>query len=579
MRALCFALLIFPFVIEPGFALSAVGTFWDIGFVAVGLGIAACGWLASRAQPVAAVPRRAQEVDGSTDGRALSIWILYSATAVVLMMGISNRLCLDVASVPFLWILPLATYLLTLILCFSSEGMYQRKLWIVACLLLLPIGIALKVQVDSISPALAAAFETIQVQVPYYTLLLFSLCMVLHGELYRRRPAPERLTLFYLSTSGGGALGGLFVGLAAPMIFSDYHELELGLVLVLVCIAAELVWAPQRAPEDRASSSEGQGMRSARLAALAAAVLISANAGLSFAPSDSTVWQERSFFGVLRVVEKGEGLGKYRSLTHGSTVHGTQFIHKRGRKIPTAYFGKATPLRALFASLDESEPLRVGIVGLGVGTIAAYGRDGDSFRFYEIDPAVGWVAGDEGYFSFMKDSRARVDLQLGDARIALENEIAQGTRQTLDVLIIDAFSGDSIPAHLMTREVFDVYLDVIREGGIIAVHCSNRYLSLPPIVSRIGSEAGLVSVQIRTGAAKRFQSRRADWVFLSARREPLQGVVNAVRAFNQRNGLPQKRATISWPREEALREVSLWTDDHTDLFGALRPLSWAIEGR
>ena len=573
-----FALLAFPFLLEPRFALTAVGGAWDSAFIVVGLGVATCGFLARGLRPVAspgaseAATRVEAEVE--VNGRSVLIWVLYSATAVVLMMGVSNRLCLDVASVPFLWILPLGTYLITLILCFSSERMYSRSVWVVGSVVSLVIGLVTKIPISSMNTSVWTVLESVQFQVPFYTFLLFSFCMVLHGELYRWRPAPQRLTLFYLSTSGGGALGGLFVGLAAPFLFYDYHELEFGILLLLPCIAAAMIGAQPAPGQSDDGVIHPPRVRGGRFAALAAVLLIAGYAALSFAPKGRTIWQERSFFGVMRVTERGEGKSASRALVHGSTLHGVQFIDEKGRKIPTSYYGAATAIRGLFTSRSRESPIRVGVIGLGVGTIAAYGQDGDLFRFYEIDPAVGWVAGQDGHFHYLRESRAQVETRFGDARIALENAISRSERLAFDILILDAFSSDSIPTHLMTRESFELYRDTLAEGGVIAVHCTNRFLSLMPVVSRLGWEIGLPSVQIESMRAPRFQSKGASWVFLSADVPALRAVVAAARGFNRQKGLPQNRLQVSWPSEADLGDVSLWTDDHTDLFGALRAVSW-----
>ena len=561
------ALVAYPFVLEPRLPLSETGTLWSAGFVVAALSVLACGAPMLRlpsAPSVNAVEPQANAGDrvGPAD---VALWMLLSGSAVVLLMGVTNALCLDVASVPFLWILPLATYLVTFIVCFSSERAYSRAPWLIVAL----AGGTL-VHAESILPAVLFSWieplmERIQIQIALYTALLLGACMVLHGELYRTRPAPRSLTAFYLSLSAGGAVGGLFVGVVAPRVFPGYWELAVGMAIASVLVLLALRRDPSSFLSSRAPTW--------RLATASTLLLVAVLYGgwRTVNPAARPLHQERSFFGVLRVFETGKQGATQTQLFNGTTMHGLQFGAEAARRQPTSYFGRATGVGLVMAARAEDQPTRVGIIGLGIGTLAAYGREGDLFRFYEIDPAVVRIARDEEYFSYLTDSPAEIEVVLGDARLQIAEEQANRARQDFDILIVDAFSSDSIPVHLLTREAFAHYAAALADDGLLAIHVSNRHFDLTSLVSRMGYGAGLSNLIVLTGSAPRMLSIQARWVVLARNPERLRRLESVVLHQHRSLGLPPSLIRTARLAEVETRYLSLWTDDYSDLFGVLRP--------
>ena len=470
------ALLVFPSLIEPLLPLAASGQLWSAGFVAAGTVILACGALALRPGKESedhvapdSIPDTGNDEATQVGWDQFCLWLLLSACAVILLMAVTNKLCLDVASMPFLWVLPLGLYLISFILCFGSERFYRRSLWIG----LAAVGFLIHSGVADFSPSGQTGgpfLGSLPAQILFFSFLLFSLCMLMHGELYSLRPPAQRLTFFYLAVSGGGALGGLFVGLVAPRIFNEYHELAVGLGLALVL----MVWVQGR---DRTSWLYIGGARW-RLTATAAgtAVLLAYAAFETVGDPSFYEHQERGFFGVIRVGENEpeKSAHRWRSLVHGTTTHGVQALSTEKHQHPTAYFGLGTGIGIALTDRRPLASLHVGVIGLGVGTLAAYAKPGDRFRFYEIDPSVIRIATEERFFSFIQDSPASIELVRGDARLSLQQEMDESGGNNFDVLIVDAFSSDSIPAHLITREVFDLYFEHMKMNGLLAVHVSNR---------------------------------------------------------------------------------------------------------
>jgi len=548
------ALFFYPFVIEPRLPLSATGTLWSYAFGLTGILVLACALpLAMRKgailYAVAGAPLERARPIGVARGL---LWLLLSGTAVVLLMGVTNTLCLDVASVPFLWILPLATYLITFIVAFSSERAYRRGPYVVAAVAAFaftwPMGVN----------------TLIVYQVLTYCVLLFATCMVLHGELYRSRPEPAALTAFYLCVSAGGAIGGLLVGIVAPAVFDDYYELPVGLLFTVVLVLI-VCWRDPASVLYRRAPRWRMG-----LAASLATALFGYLAWHESTLDPNTIHKERSFFGVLTVDEVPDGVGRQRSLTNGSTTHGVQFQGESTRHLPTSYFGRATGLGLALTSRPHTGESKIGIIGLGVGTIAAYGREGDSIRFYEIDPVVAKIAGPDGYFSFVGDSAAKVDFVLGDARLSLEDEQRREGSQQYDFLVLDAFSSDAIPIHLMTREAFEVYFAALAPDGLMAVHVSNRHFKLMGLVSRVAAELGADSLQIKTRPAPQLQSGLTDWVIVS--RDPDQLSRLRVRIENRHRllRLPPEAILTRRGSETNLAGFPLWTDDYSDLMTVIR---------
>ena len=569
------ALIAYPFLLEPRLALSTTGRIWSYAFVVTIVAVLGCAFIARRTEHVGeALCVTNQEVEASPPNVLnVSLWVLFSGAAVILLMGVTNLLCLDVASVPFLWILPLATYLMTFIVCFASESNYRPIPYAVLTVIAFSMTLGLRfilpfaVEYDLIDPATGGSINTffgsLSMQVPAYCAFLFGACMILHGELYRLRPSPQRLTTFYLCVSGGGALGGLFVGLVAPLIYEGYNEIRVGIGMAfLLFLAARALGMRNRGQAD----FQRWPWRVAMLLGFAfwiyALVPVSVDRNV-------VIHQERSFFSVLRVNESGQGSARQRQLMSGSTLHGLEFINVEGEPFPTSYYGRATGIAAAFGERAEGGPLNVGLIGLGVGTLSIYGREGDAFRYYEIDPAVTYIARDSGYFSFLETSPAEIEIVHGDARLEIAKEQEQAGFQTFDLLVLDAFSSDAIPVHLLTLEAFRIYAKALTEDGVLAVHVSNRYFDLMPIVARAGLEVGLDTLFTETARASGFQSQNASWIFLSAHHHRLQAIATSLRQRTRRQNLGSGHMGFRWLHQMNMKDVPLWTDDYSDLLGVL----------
>ncbi len=478
------ALLGYPFLVEPYFSARQQVSIWSWLFAAFAVLCAVAAWTApaSRLQGEsgqAAAPIRTSQV---------VLWLTLAATGSVLLLAVTNHLTQNVASVPLLWLAPLTLYLASFIVTFDGGRFYRAEtLWIFLLAWIAAMG-WLVADADF-------RFE-LPLQLGVFLPGLFLGCVFCHGELYRLRPAPQHLTAFYLIVSAGGALGGLLVAVLAPLAFSGYYELGIG--LVVLALLASLRFAAVNLV--------------ARLASLAVLMAVAGCAvydGLRH-QQDVRV-ATRSFYGVLRVKEYGEAGQQthLRRLVHGTIMHGEQYMHEGQRRMLTTYYHDKSGIGAAIRS-KQARPVRVGVIGLGTGTIAAYGRRGDLYRFYEIDSRVIGLAQTE--FTYLSDSEAKIELALGDARLTLERE----PPQELDVLAVDAFSSDAIPVHLITREALGAYLRHLRPGGIVAFHVSNRFLELVPVVARLARENGAHAVLVDDDPDEDDAMRStSDWVLVS----------------------------------------------------------------
>ena len=414
------------------------------------------------------------------------LWFALAATGSFLLLAVSNHICQNIAAIPLLWVVPLAIYLLTFILCFDGSGWYRRGLFAPV------VAVALGAMGWTVADRELAHQLVLQISVCCAG--LFFACMFCHGELARMKPAPRYLTRFYLMVSAGGAFGSALVGLVAPLILPAYFELAFGLV-----ICAALLAIP-----DATRASRVHHRRNRR------AALHAGNRGLADQGFyNNTVLASRNFYGVLRVQEFGEASSRHRSLVHGTILHGTQYLAPEFAHTPTTYYTQTSGIGRVLESLHPSaRPIKVGIIGLGAGTIATYGSRGDVYRFYDINPAVVTIANRD--FSYLKGSDATVEIALGDARLSLEREPSQ----QFDVLVIDAFSSDAIPVHLLTSEAMAIYRRHMKPGGVIAFHVTNRYLDLPPVVKGLADAHGLHAVMVYDNTDDTLTSV-SDWVLLS----------------------------------------------------------------
>ena len=557
------ALLLYPALIEPNMPARLQAVVWSFAFASFAILLGLCAFRLWRrasdavqpgsdgAASPAAVTTPPDPAEPPPDAYTRFLWILLAALGSMLLLAITNALCQDIAVVPFLWILPLGLYLLTFVILFENDRWYYRPLfWAAAA-----VCAAAMVRVMG-----AATDFSIPTQAVAYLATLFVFCMICHGELVRRKPAARYLTGFYLYISLGGALGAVFVTIVAPFLFSIYAELHFALWAAVA--AGTAAWWHERA---RLRPDESFRTRLTRFSP-ALVLLLAFGAGLAWQARDAVRACEevsRNFYGVLRVrvmaPEKPDIA--YRALMHGSTIHGWQMLRPDLRALPTSYYhegsGVARVLRAYPRSAAVSENggssrgLRVGVVGLGVGTLAFYGHKGDCFRFYEINPDVVRMA--RRCFTFLDNTQAEWTVVLGDARLSLERE----QPQDFDILVLDAFTGDAIPMHLLTREAFDLYLRHLKPGGVIAVNTANRHLDLQPV---LWAHAGHFQLSMRVVFEGRRGARQAPtlWVLLTRN--------DAFFSDQEFRGLT--------PPYSPWRVT--WTDDFNDLFAVL---SWHHEHR
>lgn len=522
------SLLAYPFAIEPWVSTRVQARAWSAGYALfVALCIAAA-WRNARIDENSAI---AQPMGGEAQAPAPTLarhvlWCLLAATSSVLLLSVTTHITQNIAAVPLLWIVPLTIYLLTFILCFESSRLYPRET-------LLPVAAA-ALGVMAWCLADPDLTHELALQLGVFCAGLFIVCMFCHGELARLKPAACYLTRFYLMVSLGGAVGAALVGIVAPLVLPAYFELPLGLI-VAACL---LAW---------------QVRADARVFGALAIVAGIATTGCAIWRIvdfyDTTIETARNFYGVLRVQQSGsDDASRHRTLVSGTIMHGLQYESPRFRRQATSYYTTSSGIGRLLETLHpRKDPLRVGVIGLGTGTLAAYGTPGDLYRFYDINPAVIAIARRD--FTYLAQSEAKIETPLGDARLTLERE----PPSDLDLLAVDAFSSDAIPVHLITSEALALYAKHVKPGGVIAFHLTNRYLDLVPVVDALATANHLRAVWIHDEGEEVLASR-SDWVLVSGNRELLAQprIANA--------------ATPITPHAD----WRLWTDDFNNLFQVLR---------
>ena len=644
------ALVSYPFFFETHFTRKTQARLWGWGLMLFVLFCAGCALALWKAAGRKDEEGRRSKVEGrsgedgiehSAPGLAhrgspltLLLWLVLPACASVMLLATTNKLCQDVAVMPFLWVVPLSIYLLSFIICFDSPRWYER----------VPFRLLLVVALGALYWAIPRGSETpLVLLLAVYSAVLFICCMLCHGELYRLRPEPERLTTFYLMIAAGGALGGVLVAVVAPLAFNDYYELHLGAVLcgLLVLVACALDRTPEGARQcrwlasvlplvvlvaaDRLlaelgtqwSESFKSGLVVLRIAA-GAFLLQLAYLGLesralerpgarlwpalvmAFVPwagrkrfNQSERWprlacgwlaaalvvlaiglwheahqmdrlvveRTRNFYGVLTMIEDGRDDPRHhnRELLHGQILHGLQMMDPVGATWPTAYFNEKSGVGLAVRALPK-DARRIGVAGLGIGTLAAYGRTNDYFCFYEINPEALRMADTD--FTYLTNCRAAKLCKLGDARLVLEQE----PPQQYDLLALDAFAGDSPPVHLLTKEAFQAYERHLKTNGVIAVNISNKYLDLEPVVVTVARELKFDFAVIEANpwdpvvaqsspTGETWWLTASTWVLLSHDRQ-----------FFDTPSIRQ----AARPPQAAPGRVRLWTDDFTSLFQVMR---------
>jgi hypothetical protein len=552
------ALISYPLVFEPLFSLSVQADIWSGAYLLFAIAAGVLAWRAARDRSDAAIVDDESQTKGAGPALKLFVlWVLLAAVASSLLVSVTNQMTQEVAVIPFLWVLPLTVYLLTFVLAFSGERFYNRRAYIFAF-----AGLSL----FSLWSLVRFPPFSLMTQLTAYTLLLFSACMLCHNELYRLRPQPQYLSAFYLMVAVGGAVGGIFVTLLAPFLFSTgYWELQWGLVAAAFLMAVILIrerpaeTSKRRRRGRRRSANSGQRMSPAIWATAGLGVLLAAlTVTIMRTTGSAALLSLRGFYGISRVwaIHTDQPDILAYQFTHGKTVHGFQFAADRFRRLPTAFYSDTSGVGlAILQNPARPGPLRIGGLGMGVGVIAAYGQPGDAFRFYEINPDVIRIAeGEGGYFSFLSDTPADVDIVQGDARLALEDELAHGDPESFDLMVLDAFSGDTIPLHLLTRQAFEIYLQHLAPNGIIAVHVSNRNFDLALEVYRLADAFDLGAAKIED-AGDGLQSYDSVWMLLTRDQSFLSN--------------PNLAARTS-PRPAIPAGLPVWTDNYSNLLALLK---------
>jgi len=588
-------LLAFPFLLEPTLHVRTQGTLWSVLFFVFASGCAYCAWISRHNEPEV-TPEAAQRVSAEPRTPAARLlWFLLAACASALLLATTNILCQEVISLPLLWVVPLSLYLLSFILCFDHPRWYQRIVFHP----LFAVGVLLL--------CIAMKFALRTTEIITLPTLLFVACMICHGELVRLKPGVERLTSFYLSISAGGALGGVFVAVIAPSVFKFFTEFQISLavcaLLMLWCLFLDenswlyrhSFWIPASimggilagaylaahwiAPlsqflddirfypivlligafvllgafvQRKSPPANNRQFRPVQVLAVSVAAVSVLLLYQTARPESSLYSGERNFYGALRIYELAQG-GK--ALFHGQTLHGAQ-LNPPNQRLPMAYYGPQSGIGVFLRNHPKralSVGLRIGVVGLGAGTLAVYGQPADYFRYYEINPAViSLSTASQPVFTYVRDSAAHIDIQDGDARLLLERELVQRKPQNFDLLVLDAFSGDAVPVHLLTREAFDTYWQHLNKNhGVIAIHVSSRHIDLLPVLEGLTIHYQASSLVNFTEGSYPFLE--SLWVFIARRPEDL-----------QIEGLIPNPPPI--PHTVAPR---LWTDDYSDIFRLL----------
>ena len=537
------ALITYPVLFEPSFTTHQQSGMWSWSF---GVFAALCAFTAlvsgrggqGGETTEAAVLAAGWQAKACPTAKTYVMWLLLPAMTSVMLLAITNHLSQNVAAIPFLWVLPLTIYLLTFILCFEGEGWYRRNPYLQ--LLAVALGsVTYAVSIDMTGSV------PIKIMLPLFAMGLYTFCMVCHGELARLKPDPKYLTHFYLMMAAGGALGGLLVGLMAPHFLNALYEVPVSLVACAALVSyvlrqdAELKWI-RRWP----------GV----VVSVALTLTLAGFVGWQIKQmvSGSRVLV-RNFYGGLKVRDTGApgSLWATRTLTNGTINHGEEYLHIARRDLATTYYGPNTGIGIAIREKQKAGAVRIGVIGLGTGTTAAYGRLGDYIRYYEINPLVLELAKKE--FFFLADCKGKLEVAMGDARLSLERELQEGHAQNFDVLAVDAFSSDSIPVHLLTKEAMELYFRHLRPDGILAVHISNRYLDLQPVLEGEANATQKIARLVDTEEDDTQDVFGATWVLITS---PATGFTGEILSSS----------TVL----DSKRTVRLWTDEYSNLFQILK---------
>ena len=533
-------LISYPFFVERKFTLTAQAWVWSVLFALVLICSAICSFLRMR-ELVGTKPEPARKTRKKVSAPAHEPrlwWLVLSGCSCTMLLATTNMICQQVAPVPLLWVLPLSLYLLSFIICFDHPRWYRREIFPLLYVVLGYMALVAVPYYDRIR-----TFQVVLILCSSF----FAVCMICHGELARSRPPAEHLTSYYLNIATGGALGSAFVALLAPLIFERFWEFQVGLLGCGILLAMAVL-------RDRQSWVRRKRYGVAIVASVAILLGIGAlymiDKPLERETQTATVLKRtRNFFGVKTIVQRETTV----DLVHGRTLHGMQSTLPAFRNLPLMYYSHRSGVGLLldqFPRAADHPNLRVGVIGMGTGSLAAYAQPGDYYRFYEIDPDVAqFSSGSNPYFTFVESSPAKIDIVEGDARIRLQEELSRGESHDFDVLVVDAFSGDSIPVHLLTRQAIELYLRRIRSPqSVIAFHLSNSSLDLRPLMDSLARTYQLASVEIHTPI-----DVDPLWVLLS--RDPA--------ALRLPGLVADGKALQVW------REIPPWTDDYSSPYQLL----------
>lgn len=529
----------YPFIMEPFLSLQVQGIWWSIGFLLYGIILLYCClkiFFSKQKNKTIAVDAAVAPIKK----RVIGYWLFLSTTSSIMLMAVTSLLTQAVAPIPFLWLLPLGLYLLSFILCFSDDNWYWRNFY---AYLFLTTGPLALVFTQSSAP-------TIWIGISVYSLALFSICMLCHGELYKRKPPSQQLNIFYLILALGGALGGIFVGIIAPLLFNGFWEIYVGFYLSLLLSFFVLVKYRNSSMYRKMHTFFFSSHEFYFFVLIGVPMIIfSVALTITVISGYDSVKTWRNFYGVLTYKTKQVGNETQAYLIHGRIIHGMQYFGKRQTE-PVSYYHPRSGVGLLMASYPRDEKgIRVGVVGLGAGVLAAYGKKGDYYKFYDINPQVVDVA--KNQFTYLKDSPATIDIALGDGRLVLEQEI-QKKKEPYDILVVDAFSDDAIPVHLLTKEALQIYLKRLSSNGVLAFHISNNYLELKHIIAALAKDAQLEMSLIVSPTKGDYP--RTEWVLLTRNKQFLS--IPAIAVVESKNVM--------------YKDISAWTDTYSNLFQILK---------
>lgn len=567
------ALLSYPLLIEPWLRLSTQRSAWSAAYVALVLLVAASAYLVVRRGNAEATYANFPDVaNAKVTGLDRAKWVLYSAVPSSLLVGVTTYISTDVAAVPLLWVVPLALYLLTFVIAFAGRPAL-RHAWMLRTEPFVLLAVTILIFWNLRLPGLVGVF--------IHLIVLFIVAMVCHGELARRKPPATRLTEFFVWLAVGGLIGGVFNALLAPLIFDAVREYPIaivlagmlrptdarsrwrlpdlvlpaiigaGLVLVTADIGAPPAFVPMLVTLVFAIAAFSCANRPVRFGLALAAIFIAGQARTTVAVGRTNVlFAERSYFGVSRVVQAARS--RVQTLQHGTTVHGAQSLIPGRALEPITYYHRDGPVGDIFSltTAGMRARRRIAVVGLGTGSLACYGRAGEDWTYFEIDPVIASIARNPRLFTFLRDCPPRVNIVLGDARLTLNHS----QPAPYDIMVLDAFSSDAIPVHLLTREAVRLYARAITSDGVLAIHISNRHLDIEPVVAAISRDLGLhalVRRDLPIPADKQASTGRVQsvWVVVGRSRAAFGGLATDDR----------------WDSLRSRSDIAAWTDDFSNI--------------